>query len=198
MGDIPPTPAHPFAPPTERGEIVRPPPRSSWPTVIGTISIIIGVLGALAGLWGAAAPFVIHSFAGKLHNQTFPGMETADAWRVWTALLALVAVGLAVLLLVAGIGLVRRRRPAARTATVWAILRMVLVVVQAGVSYQLAQQQFAEMQRDPNLRAMAAGFSGIVGTFTVVAILLWGWALPLFLLIWFHRRTIKTEVSTWP
>jgi hypothetical protein len=193
MTDVSPTPAHPFTPPTDLDDIDRPEMRSSWPTAIGTIAIVFGALGALGWLYSGASPFLFKWFGGTF-DENEPGMKAALAWQTWSVLLSLLAAALAVLLLVVGVRLVRRRRRALRAGIGWAILRMLLAVAHAAVFSQMAQQQFAEMQNDPNIAPMR----NIVGPATAIFWIVWGCALPIFLLIWFGRRKIKDEVTTWP
>ncbi len=75
---------------------------------------------------------------------------------------------------------------------------MVVVVVNAIVGVLIQQEFLQEMQaQDPNLAVIGTtamqGFAAV----GVVFALLWGLALPVFMLIWFARRTIKEQVAQW-
>ena len=196
MTDVSPTPAHPFTSPTDLDDIDRPEMRSSWPTAIGVIAIVFGVLGVLYHLF-SIVPFALRWFGVNVDDPD-PDMKVALSWETWIVLLAGLATALAVVLLVAGIGLVRRRRRAVRTLAGWATFRMLLAVGQAAVNYRLAPAQYAVMRNDPSMAGMPSGFVELIGPITAGVLLIWGCALPIFLLIWFGRRKIKDEVTTWP
>jgi hypothetical protein len=53
------------------------------------------------------------------------------------------------------------------------------------------------MQSDPNMAKMPYGFMFFGGLIGAVFGLAWGWAYPIFLLIWLHRPVIKQETATW-
>ena len=82
---------------------------------------------------------------------------------------------------------------------------MMLVVYSGIVTFLSSQPQMDAMQRmleeDPNTAAAIPGFFGtfmaILGPLTLVLGIVWGWALPIFMLIWFSRRKIKAEIAQW-
>ena len=194
-------PAPATTPPTLPAELVASPRPTGWPMVIGVIAIVIGALGALGGLCGAASPW----FAGFIMNQMPEAqrgaIEVTQKWWGWTVTAYLVSTAVAILLLVAGAGLVRRRAWARRTCINWAVLKMLLVVATTAMSYPIARET-SEVTLRPSASAPStpvnvqqfAELGMIVGlTFG----LLWGWALPVFLLIWFARGKIRNEVAGW-
>ncbi len=190
----------PPAPPTEVGYAETPPKQSSWPTIIGVIAIVLGAGGALIGCFGALSPFFLDAMMSAMPPQAGQQaiQDVAKDWMAWTIPIALVSVVLALLLLIGGIGLLKRRPWASKTCVAWAIIRILLVAVNSGVGYVIQQKTWDIMsQQDPNLSALPAGFTGGILAATVVFNLLWGWALPVFMLIWFSRRKIKDEVVGW-
>ncbi|UCD29964.1 MAG: hypothetical protein JSV03_05675, partial [Planctomycetota bacterium] len=102
-------PYSPGVPPTVPGEMVMPAPTSTWPTVVGIIAIVLGALGILGGIWGA-----VFSLFGPITIMPMPQSQTMfeEAMRdsiVWAMVSGLLGMGAAILLLVAGIGVVKRR-----------------------------------------------------------------------------------------
>jgi len=57
------------------------------------------------------------------------------------------------------------------------------------------------LEEDPNAPAAMLGVFGtvmaIIGPMILVFAIVWGWALPIFMLIWFSRRKIKAEIAQW-
>ena len=112
--------------------------------------------------------------------------------------LAILAVGLAVLLLIGGVGVLRRRAWAPRACNTWAVLKVLLVIANAVVGYAVQKQTLLWMQGQsarmpPGWGAISGSMPGMTACFA----LLWGWALPVFLLIWLARGTIKEEIAPW-
>ena len=82
---------------------------------------------------------------------------------------------------------------------------MIFVVVNSVVGYLIQIAQAEAMQEaianDPNvpagLSAMMGSMMQAFGVFGVLIGVLWGWALPVFLFIWFSRKKIRTETAGW-
>ena len=110
----------------------------------------------------------------------------------------------AVILLTAGIGVVSRKVWSRKIVLIWAGTKMVFVVANSLFSYRVQQAQFEDMQEmmanDPNAAAAMSVFGQIMmwmGMFFIVIWIIWGWALPVFTLIWFSRKKIRGEVTSW-
>src|SRR5207244_12013833 len=91
---------------------------SIWPTVIGVIEIVVGSFGVLAyGCGGTLGP-VMQSFMmnmmKQMKQQSNPIMDAQSAvmakYQVYQITNALVLAAIAIILIVAGIALVKRRR----------------------------------------------------------------------------------------
>jgi len=199
--------AQPGTSPTPHGTSGPPPHRSSWPIVLGIVAIVFGAAGFLGNLWATAAPFVMDqimsSMTGEIGGEaeeTFHAtMEITRAWMSWAVGFGLVSVLVSGLLLVGGILLLMRRAASLQLLRTWAMVRMVMVVVGAVVGLRIQQQTF-EMMRSTmgaELDQIPAGFLGAAAMFGTVISLLFGWALPVFFLIWFARQAIKDEVEGW-
>jgi hypothetical protein len=187
-------PARPAAPPTQAGPLPTPSPVPVWPTVIGVIAIVFGAGGALAGLGGVVMSLVTRPMLQRMPNA--PAMpQYGEHWIAWTVLGSLVTCGTAILLLIAGIGIAKRLAWGPRAARVWAVLKMIVVVMGTVISWQTQQGAIEAMKQNaagaPMLNPQILLSLGMCGG------LLWGCALPVFMLIWFTRRSVKEEISRW-
>jgi hypothetical protein len=209
-GGFPGYPATPPAtPPTAPGPLPVYTAPSKWPTVIGVIAIVFGVFGALGGVWGALSPLFIDmvfgSTATPLPPQAAAQLEIQREWAGWTVGLSIAGGLLAVLLLIAGIGLTMRRAWCAGTARTWAWLKIAFAFVNTYVAYRVATETMPLALKAAGGTATApalppaavAAFTDVVAVISVVFGLAWGLALPVFVLIWFGRSKIRAEMSTW-
>lgn len=188
----------PVAPPTRPGAAWAVPAESSWPKVIGIIAIVLGSLGILGGVYGVFTPQLLGFFESLMPPGQEGGFEALEQHAGWTVATSLVGMAVAALLLVGGIGLAKRRPGSVAMCRVWSVLKIVLVLVNSAVAYRLMLTQFDAMgQSGPGAMPMGPGFGKVIAMFGVVVGLAWGWALPVFLLIWLGRGKIKAETSGW-
>jgi hypothetical protein len=187
-------------PPTLPDAIAAPKGQSAWPTVIGIIAMVFGVLGILMhGVCG---------IVGQLFGaQAMRMMQTPDAEAQivmmqqykWLGMGAgLLQTILAVLLLFAGIAMTRRRANCRPLTLGWAYAKMLVVALSSVIGFYVQQAQFEAMtQQQANIptgtQQMQTVFMFLVIAFGV----LWGWALPIFMLIWLNRRTVRDEIAGW-
>lgn len=187
--------AVPVAPPTSPGYIPPAPPQ--WPGVLGVIAIVFGTLGALSAL-GSFASYLLLPMFQKLAGNA-PGMQAAFGYKNWNLALGVVGLLAGGLLISAGIKL-RARSPVAMTQVMWwSVIRMVMAVVQAVVA-SLAQWNTIQSMNSSQSGAMppaAVAIQKMLVPLTGAGTLLWGWALPIFMLVWFRRAKIRKEVSSW-
>lgn len=194
---MPPVPA---APPTAQGHVVLTRGPAAWPTVIGVITIILGVGGVINGLIGSFAPVVMNSIIAGF--QTNPIMGVVNKWQYWNMGIAAIGGLIAVILLVGGILLFRRRAISIPLLRVWAIAKILLAIVSsiAGTMILLEQSQVTAQQiaaASPGAPPIAAGAMDAFGILGIVFGFLWMLALPVFLLIWFRRKSVRTDVHRW-
>ncbi len=198
----PQTPAA-MTPPVRQGDV--PEPRSRWPTVIGIIAVVFGVLGVLGGCSGLV--FNVFAAIWGSSMQWMPEAQKAlfevmRQYVVPTSISMVVATVLAAWLLVAGIG-VLRHRPWSRGATVgWAVAKIIYAIPASVLGYFHYKAQLEAMEQ----AAIDSGTPIPTGIFTIMQSvgaammgwsILWVWALPLFLIIWFRWAPVKTEVERW-
>lgn len=195
--------ARPAAPPTSPGALEA--RRPAWPTVIGVIGIVLGALGALSAIWAAVAPKVMGDMLSTMSTAGMPGgaemmqtsQEIAQRWRAWTVASTAGEAIVAVSLIVAASGLVRRRRWAHPAMIAWGVLRMLAALVGAIVTYQIQVGMFEAMARFQSAPAMPPGFANIMSVIGMIIVLLWGWAPPIFIFIWFARAKVRAEIAQW-
>ena len=178
---------------------------SQWPTVIGVLAIIFGALEVLGGCVGIVSPWVMSAMVEVLPEGQSMGMAAMVEWGRWMVASSLAGLGIGVLLLLGGVSLMQRRPRGRTLCLTWALLRMPAVVLGLVVGYLMQRDQLVAMQEmfasDPSVpAAMSAMFGRFMQAGVLVGSvigLLWGWALPVFMLIWFSRGKIKTEVASW-
>lgn len=191
--------ATPMTPPTEIGYAPVPPAPSSWPTVIGIIAIVFGAGGILGGCWGSIAPLMLDQMTSFMPTAASRAqLEIVGQWAGLSVALSAGALLVATLLLIAGIGLVKRTAWAARATIVWVVAKLLFVAGQSIATYFIQQETMAAIsQSDPSLAQMPPGATEMMVVGGTACALLWGWALPIFMLIWFARGKIRAEVATW-
>jgi hypothetical protein len=192
-----------MTPPLERGALPEGEARSSrWPTVIGTIGIVLASLGLFCGCMGYFGPALAQ---WGVDMQTQQG-QTPDPYAVasvqaqrnlfmFAAIVTTAGMIVAVLQMVGSISLVRRRPSARSLMMVYAILAIVMACVGAGFQIML-NGETERLAAEQGAQAPAGfGAIGLIIGLSFGIVLGLGW--PVFLLIWFSRRKIRDEVEQW-
>jgi hypothetical protein len=177
------TPGPAAAPPTTPEALDLEQGRSSWPTVIGVIAVILAAGGILIAVWRLLGPLITGASGAKAPPQEL---------RHWASFSQALSVGLSVLLLVAGVELLRRHRWGVSLARAWSIAYMILLVVFSPLTYKLALLEAAkQVQKTSGMTPK------VIAEFGIGTSICFGCVVPVFLLIWFSRRKIRSEVATW-
>lgn len=187
-----------FTPPVPPMQPPPPSPRGMSPglMVLAVLGIVFGILGlcctVLSGIFMAFATAVEGPLGEMLRSSMVPDHATwLTAWSVALLLLELV---LSILLLVAGVLLMRRHRRARTTWIVWAVPRIIV-----GAAGGLMQGVIMVMQgSSPSATGMPTG--GVLYAMAIGAGLLtvlWNLWLPVFALIWLRRPAVRAEMSAW-
>ena len=156
--------------------------RAAWPTAIGVISIVWASLGLIC------TPL---SMLGNKFNPEAKEMQDKfpDWYITYLTAGSLAGIALAILLLVAGICLLKRVRAARRLHVTYAGVSMVLAVVGLVIVITVLFPSLRES--DMSKAAVIGGIAGgIIGTAV-------GMAWPIFLLVWFSLRKIRQQVQQW-
>ncbi len=173
------------------------PPESSWPKVLGVIMIVFGALGALFSCSIFVVPYVMEQLAKMMPPGQEVAVEALEHWAGWMMTDGILSLVLAVLCMIAGAGLMQRKRWAIRLSLAWAVMKLMLVVAEAVFQYKMSSEQMeAAAQQDPGMGAMSDSMQNVAGITAACTVLLL-WALPLFILIWLGRAKIKEETSRW-
>jgi hypothetical protein len=184
-----------------------PPAQSTWPVVLGLVAALFGLAGFLNNLLSVASPFFMEWFLagmpGELSGEAQEGIRAAreimGAFRGWTVGFGLVSAVVSAVLLIGGIMLLLRRADAARLLRAWAIVRMIMVTFGAIVSWRIQQYTFATLHETlgAEMDQVPAGLIAVTTGFGMTVGIIFGWALPVIVLIWFARQKIKDEVEGW-
>lgn len=189
----------PATPPRQPGTLGVQPDPPSWPMVFGVIAIVLGALGCLGGCWGAVSPLFLGAVFEMVPKDAQPaGLEQFREWGPWITISSLVSLGVAILLLVSGIGLVQRRRWAVNVSRCWAVVKILLVLASALFAITIQKGQFEALSKQQQLPpGFGGGFLMAIGFFSVIFSVIWGWAFPVLLLIWLALAKSKNEYAGW-
>ena len=190
-------PAEPpaMAPPSEMGDLV--PQRSRWPIAIGVIGILLASLGLFGGCCGALSPLMTNMFKGMATGGG--GMSQEEIDRIlasqppplWIVPASLLGMAFSTLLLVGCIGLVRRRAGGVNLCKVWAWIIIPWTFI------SLAVAAYFQLRVPADAQQMGAGFQYFGLAAGTCFALSTSVAFPMFMLIWFARRSVKDDVATW-
>ena len=114
----------------ESGAYVQP---SRWPLVVGTISILYSALGIIFLLIGLAGVFL-----GPWLQSAMMGIDPVavpTALVIGQTAIILICLVLGVMLLVGGILTCKRRRRGPRLISIWAVGRLVMILLGIGFSF---------------------------------------------------------------
>ncbi len=185
----------PMPPPSEVGEL--PPKPSSWPGAIGTISIVFGALGLVCygclSLQTMATPLMV----GMVPEDKRP--PTPQGIQLFVQIFQLcAAAGLSVWLLIAGIGLTRRRAWARSHTVGWSVAKILLSFISTIMGVVFASATVDQINSQLSQGGTPPFTVSITWMLVFVAIgLVWALLWPVFLLIWFSRGSVKDEVAAW-
>lgn len=118
---------------------------SKWPTVWGVLFLCYGGMTLLAACCGTASVFFT-----PMMMKAMPGMEDVGPMpgimRTWMVVDVVLSIVLVVLLCMAGLGALRRRRSFQKYAMAYVVFRLLLIVPGVGVAI-MAEKPMAEWQR---------------------------------------------------
>jgi len=193
-------PAPSVTPPTQPGPLAKPAlygPGGSvppvWPTVIGVIAAVLGSLDVLGGIWAALTPVLLKRLLANVAAD--PNMPQFNAQ--WAVISGVVAIALGVFLIIVGAGIAKRAPWSPKAARTWSIVKIVYALASVIIGFSMQQQvaSATTTTAGPGMTMMIQPSDFMV--WGMCFGLVWGWALPVFLLIWFSRPSVKQQVSTW-
>jgi hypothetical protein len=180
---------------------------TQWPKTLGVISIVFGAFGAMAGFCGvigsaalgpiseAMAKFMPTNKGGPSPADTFEALQKMQGWMIANSVLtALVAI----LLIVGGTKLIKRQVQCRLMLLSWAALKILLAVIGSVLGYFSLQDQMAAIEKSGTATsAMSQSATQLMGLFSMGFGFLWAIAGAVFIIIWFKREKIRSEVSSW-
>ena len=180
-----------LTPPTQAPPL--PVQASVWPTVVGIISIIYASLGLFGTFCGLAFLFVLPSFADWLRGLGMPeedvqALATSMPPVGWTVFSSLVGLAMIILLFVGALRLLRHRASGARLCALWSWMIIPWTII-ATVITLVFQLNAPVPSSDPG-QQIGAAIGSVIGVVV-------GLVLPVFMVIWFSRPTIKSQVAQW-
>lgn len=184
-----------MSPPRVAGAMPAEP--TTWPMVIGIIGIIFACFGILNGCWGAVSPWAMEQFANALPQHDVDQMEMMRKWRHWIAGSSALGVVVAIVLLLGSIQLLKRRRGARTAIITWSILKFVLSFATSILVYVMYEDQMEAIKNDPDVAQAPTGLLEMLGPVMAIFNFAWYAALPIFMLVWFSRKKIRTETTQW-
>ncbi len=172
-------------------------PPSKWPTTIGVISIVFGSAGLLCYGCGSAntalTPWLITLMPEDQRPPSGGILVVVQLFQMCSAF------ALSVWLLLAGIGLVRRRPWARKQCFGWSVVKILFTVTSTTISILLTSQSVQHINDQMSQGGQTPLFTMTEGIFIIIVLAAVVWALiwPVFLLAWFSRESVKQEVAAW-
>jgi len=163
-------------------------PRTVWPVVLGAV----GLLYALWVLYGDAR-YLVRIAQGQAAS---PAAATQPVVVTDSLAHASLAIGcvLAIWLLWASIGLIRRKSGPARSMRTWAVFKLIWL---GSLGTAILMRAFQAFQQTPATQASEEAGRTIGAVLAVIVWLLPSAALPIFAVIWLSRRKIRSEIRAW-
>lgn len=178
-----------YSPPTAAGAI--PPPASTWPIVFGVIGILVALAeAAFATVWGIGMSIFLLTKERTARVRNQPAQDAVHA-TVELINYGLVLV-LALVLFIASIQLIRRRKSGVRLASIWGLARMVLAAVYTAGAILAATFAGASRMGGVNEGEFIGGL-----LIVYIPLLLLTAAYPIMLLLWLGREKVGRETDLW-
>lgn len=191
-------PPMPTAPPTVPGALGRAPSNPVWPVALGIVSVVFGSFGLLQNLWGFAALHMMDWFSGFMPQGGPNPMAAMINWRIPLSITYTFASIASLLLLIGGVLLLMRRYAASPGLICWALLKIPVTLALTILTILMQMEQFETMAASTGGPGVAfTGFTTPLMIVSGVIGVLWGIALPVFVLIWFTRKNVRALFDEW-
>lgn len=180
---------------------------TQWPKTLGIISIVFGAFGAMVGFCGvigsaalgpiseAIAKFMPVNNSGPSPAETFEEMQKMQGWIIFLNVLTVL---IAILLIVGGAKLMKRQAQCRMMLLSWAALKILLAVIGSVLGYFSLQDTLAALEKSGVSNSpMSPVAIKLMNLFSMGFGFLWAIAGAVFIIIWFKREKIRSEVSSW-
>ena len=132
---------------------------------------------------------------GPSPADTFEALQKMQGWMIANSVLTTLV---AILLIVGGAKLIKRQAQCRMMLLSWAALKILLAVIGSVVGYFSLQDQMAAVEKSGAASpAMSQSATQLMGLFSMGFGFLWAIAGAVFIIIWFKREKIRSEVSSW-
>lgn len=171
---------------------------SRWPIKLGVLGILMATLGFCCGSVFTAYPFLWPMYQDWLGGLDVPEPQAAkieavlayEPPLVFSIVGGVVALGLAVVLLVGSIQLIRRRAVGATLCRTWGWITIPWTAASFVLNLVLLSREPEEVRQ-----AIGGGTIGLALNACVVIVI--GIAIPMFVILWLMRDRIKDEIAEW-
>lgn len=190
------------APPTRDEPYVEPPEPPAWPKVIGIISIVLGGLGLCCNTVGVAGSFAGGAFmqaaAGQMEGGLPPALTDPQPLIIASQVVAVIV---AIFLIVAASMLIGRKPVARQLFLVYGVFGIIITTlgIYAAIEQQNAVQEWMKQNPDADFtqQTQSQPLGGALGMVVSIAFgAIFGYAWPLFCLIWFGLVKRRPEDMT--
>jgi hypothetical protein len=200
------------APPTSPGLLGRAHIEPSWPAVLGIMCLVYGILITIVAGFSLAAPFMMNAFARLMapESAAMMGMMQPQHIIVINSIYYVPALFINAWLAVLGLRLHHKLPAAPARMRLWSFIKIGLELMCGAITFVVTlevmrhQNEFITQQMStapgapPPPTFMASNWF-VYSSASLGALwsLFLGLALPIFLLIWFRRRSVRDYVATW-
>lgn len=173
--------------------------RSSWPIFVGVIGLVMGILSILGGCMGLGSLFFVEWLIEMTGEDDAGHLLVLKDWMLFTIISQIGTMLLAVMLITASAGLLKRAAWAATLCMVWAVTKIIFELACFVPAMQLQSEQMAATleEGDGQIPAGFENFMQIFAVGTTCLSYLFILALPAFFIIWFMRGAVREEVASW-
>ncbi len=198
---------NPYTAPTQgQGpEPVPPQGASTWPKIIGILSITLGALGFMnyaCNAGGAMMSGMMFDIIGESVSQADQGMPEdvvalLEAQKIPSLISAILGFILSTCLIVIGIAVLNRRRWSRTALVIWSLAKIVHAVIATAMGY-ISMTAMSSVMEDKDVQfEKMDSLIQLFGAMAMVFTFLFLTAYPLFLLIWMNRGKVVDEVANW-
>ena len=176
-----------------------PPAPAVWPKVIGIIAIVFGSAGVLMNIVTAFFPLMQRMLPPEAQAAQGITPEFIERWGTYQIVSPIVMAAIALILLVGGIQLLRRRRKSRSIIYAWSVVKLIAGAVGAWIGAKMQADIFANLREvtDGPEAEIVNSMTSSVGSIALVIGIIWIALLPVFMLIWFSLPATKREVARW-
>ncbi|GJQ29519.1 MAG: hypothetical protein HBSAPP03_14030 [Phycisphaerae bacterium] len=170
-----------------------------WPSPVGVFCLVWGTLGLLGSCAGLAAPLYMDVLKGVSPEMrgSFAAMEQHETLMYLYYAAALIMAGW---LLWGGMLLFKRRARSVPVLWWWAVAEIPIGLAGIIFTYLMQIGQMNAMKGQAGNNPGAAVVQAMAGPMTVLTMIftiLYTWALPVFLLVWLRRASVRQGVARW-